>query len=234
MNTEQIMDRIAKLMAKAKGTNNENEAAIFAEKAAELLAEHNLTEEMLRHRDADREQGPIGGHPYAGRVPDQWRQWILNGCSKLYFCQLIMTGRGKKTYTFYGREHNAKVASMMSDYLFATVKRMAREYSPVKAEQNDFRKGAGLRLNQRLRELHDLQNPPQPVGASNPDGLPALYANEARAVDSYIAELFPNLRTGKSRPARMGAGAQAGRAAADRIGLNTQVRETRANRMLGA
>lgn len=235
MSDEAIMDRIAKLMAKAKGTSNEHEAAIFAEKAAELLAEHNLTEEMLAQRDVDREQGPVGTHKYNGRAPDQWRVWILQGTARLYFCHLIATKTyNGKVYEFIGREHNAKVAQLMSDYLIATVKRMAREYSPHKPDQGDFRKGAGLRLHRRLYDLYEQQNTKVPTEA-NPDNLPALYASESQAVEEYLRKQFPNLRAGKTgRPVKMGEGARAGMAAADRIGLNTQVRETRASRMIGA
>lgn len=105
---EDILGKVSKLLAKAKGTSNENEAAIFAAKAAELLAKHNLDEAMLREHDKSKEEGPVGAHPYEGRIPDRWRELILQGCARLYFCQLTVNGR---RYTLYGREHNAVVAN---------------------------------------------------------------------------------------------------------------------------
>lgn len=231
-NTAATMDRIAKLMAKAKGTDNEHEAALFAAKAAEMLAEHNLTEEMLRSRDSDREQGPIGGYDFTTRCPDRWRELILQGCAKLYYCELIKMNIAGAKYRLYGREHNYIVAKLMAEYLFATVKRMAREYSPGKVEQSDFRRGAGLRLYERLLELHKAQL--GPVSPSNPGNLPALINHEIIAVDDYIASALGKLRTSKAKPMKMGFGAMAGRSAADKIGLNTQVKETRASRMIGS
>lgn len=229
---EAVLDRISKLMAKAKGTNNEHEAAIFMAKAAEMLAKHNLSEALLRERDVNRSEGPIGGHPYKGRVPDRWRELILMGCCKVYFCKLT-SGYGRQ-YTVYGREHNAVVAKLMAEYLFATVKRMAREYSPHKAEQGDFRRGAGLRLYQRLVELYNTQNAPPPVVTTGTT-LPALYAGEENAVQAYMENLFGGgLKAKAGRGMKLGSGAAAGRAAANGISLNTQVgRETRASRMLG-
>lgn len=220
---ETILSRISKLMAKAKGTNNENEAAIFAAKAAEMLAKHNLDEAMLREHDASLEQGPVGGHPYAGRIPDRWRELILMGCAKVYFCKLILSkAGGKKVYTLYGREHNAVVAKLMAEYLITTVKRMAREHSAAKAEQGDFRRGAGEQLYHRLLELYKAQNTPAP-SSSTGNTLPALYNDEANAVDAYVNSIFSNLGSVKSRPMKMGASAMVGRSAANGISLNTQV-----------
>lgn len=221
---ESILDKVQKLMAKAKGTENENEAAIFAAKAAELLAKHNLDEALLRDHQQGKEEGPIGEHPYEGRVPDRWRELILQGCAKLYFCKLLrhQVG-GKKRYTLYGREHNAVVAKLMAEYLIATVKRMARQYSADKATQGDFRRGAGLRLYERLVALYNEQNKPAPASATGTT-LPALYRGEENAIDQYIADRFPNLRSArKGKPMKHGAAAWAGRSAADSISLSTQV-----------
>lgn len=217
---EDILDKVAKLLAKAKGTNNENEAAIFAAKAAELMARHNLDEAMVAEHTGRDARGPIGGHNYDGRVPDRWRELILQGCAKLYFCRLTCTRGHKRFYTLYGRQSNATVAKLMADYLFATVKRMAREYSEDKARQNDFRKGAGIRLYQRLVELYNTQNIPVASG-NNPDNLPALYEAEDKEIVAWMDENL-NLKPGP-KPMRLGLGALAGQQAADGINLTTQV-----------
>lgn len=232
MSNEAIMDRIAKLLAKAKGTDNENEAAIFAAKAAELLAEHNLTEAQLAARDSGKDQ-PIGEHPHPGRTPDLWRQRIAAGCAKVYFCTMLVhtDGRGKKSVRFYGREHNAKVAIAMTDYLIATVKRMAREYSAAKVVQSDFRRGAGDRLFERLMEIYRAAQAPAPLATGTT--LPALYNSEAKEIAAWVQSKY---RVGKAKTrghTYKGDGAFAGRDAANRISLNTQVgRETRAGRLL--
>jgi hypothetical protein len=146
------------------------------------------------------------------------------GCAKLYFSKLsVRTGGSKRVYTFHGREHNAKVAMLMMEYLIATVKRMAREYSPTKREQGDFRRGAGQRLYERLKEMYDAQNAPPPASDRNPMNLPALYAGEQKAIDEHIANSVGKLRKVNRKGMKMGTGAAAGRSAANTIRLNTQV-----------
>lgn len=229
--TDALLDQIAKLRAKAEGTNNPHEAELFAAKVAELLAKHNLDEAMLRSRDAEREQGPIGEHPFGLRVPDAWRERIMAGVAKLYYCKLLYTRRRSgqadaRSWRFVGREHNAIVAKAMAEYLFATVKRMAREYSSERSLQSNFRKGAGDRLYNRMLELAAAQRATPAAGAG--DGTALMVLTEDQALADYLA----NTPTGKSRSHKHGAGSHAGWEAGGRIGLNTQVTETRAERML--
>lgn len=223
--TEVLLDRIAKLRAKAEGTSNQAEAELFAAKVAELLAKHNLDEAMLRSRDATREQGPIGEHLFNVRVPDAWRERILIGVAKVYFCEVIFNAGNVRSYRLVGREHNAVVAKAMAEYLFATVKRMAREYSSVSREQKNFRKGAGDRLYMRLRELAAEQRKEQ-RGVGN--GMALMVRTEDQALDEWMA----HIETIKGKGHRHGAGSNAGWDAAGNISLNTQVTETRASRML--
>lgn len=229
--TEALLDRIAKLQAKAKGTNNQAEAELFAAKVAELLAKHNLDEAMLRARDATREQGPIGRHPFGMRVPDAWRERIVIGVARVYFCKLVFkTPSGKVdpwSWTFVGREHNALVAKAMAEYLVATVKRMAREYSPRKAEQANFRKGAGDRLYNRLLKLAEEQRA-QTQATSSGNAQALVIVTEDQALDAYLGEV----KEVKGKGHKHGRGSNAGWDAAGNISLNTQIKETRAERML--
>lgn len=230
--TDILLDRIAKLQAKANGTTNQAEAELFAAKVAELLAKHNLDEAMLRARDADREQGPIGKHPFGKRVPDAWRERIMSGVARLYFCRILITTRNGRadphSWTFVGREHNAVVAKAMAEYLFATVKRMAREYSPYKAEQSNFRKGAGDRLYNRLYEMAEAQRAEQPGGVNN--GMALMVVTEDQALADYLGDVT----VVKSKTHKHGRGSQEGWEQAGRIGLTTQIKETRTERMIGS
>lgn len=228
--TEALLDRIAKLQAKAAGTTNQAEAELFAAKVAELLAKHNLDEAMLRARDTEREQGPIGRHPFGTRVPDAWRERIVSGVARVYFCRVTFKLRNGKadphTWTFVGREHNAIVAKAMAQYLIATVKRMAREYSPISRDQKNFRKGAGDKLYQRLWDLAESMRAEQ-TGASN--GTAMVVRTEDQALADYLGDI--QLLKGKTH--KHGSGSYEGWEAADGISLNTQIRETRAERMIG-
>ncbi len=229
--TEQLLDRISKLQAKAASTTNQAEAELFAAKAAELLAKHNLDEAMLSARDAARDQGPIGRHPFGMRVPDAWRERIIDGVARLYFCRVVFATRNGKpephSWTFVGREHNAVVAKAMAEYLIATVKRTAREHSPISRMQKNFRKGAGDRLYNRLHELSQAQRQPT---AEHGNGMALMVVNEFDQLDAYLGDV----QIIKSKTHKHGAGSLAGWEQAGKIGLNTQIRETRASRMIGS
>jgi hypothetical protein len=224
-----IQDRISKLLAKARGTDNEREAAIFMAKAQEMLARHNLDEAELRARES-RDDDPVGSQDYRDGVA-KWRLTIAQGCAKLYFCSLLKSGR---TIQFVGKPHNTAVAISMTDWLCTVVKRMSREHTGDRAMQADFQRGASIRLYQRLVELYREQNAPPPA-AAGPTGnaLVVLYRNEETAVADYLSSM--NVRAGrKGRGMKLGAAAGAGMAAANTISLNKQVgAERRPSRMLG-
>lgn len=228
---EAIAATIAKLLAKAKGTNNEHEAALFAAKAAELLARHNMTEAMIAAREGG-DNDPIGGHRMNRKSVAKWRRYIAAGCAELYFCKLVSYG---SQLEFVGKTHNAEVAMSMCDWLCSVVVRMAREYTDDRLSIEDFKRGAGSRLYQRLHALYLQQNPPAPTPEQTGTGLPALYKNEAQKVQDWMDEEYGPLRSRKSRALKIrgGAGA-AGYDRAGSINLSTQVAERRSSRMIGS
>lgn len=234
MDKEAIMARIAKLIAKAKGTTNENEAAIFMAKAAEMLAEHNLTEAMLRAREAGKDDPFVHGQ-YAnprGATAWPWHGRMMNALSKAYFCQCVRDQKGK--FNFFGREANVAVANHMAEYLIRTILRMAREYTADLTTQEDFKRGAVSRMAERLLEIYKSQAGPEnlPVVVDNPNNLPALYSTELALARDFAQGFYGGLKKGKGRLILKGEGALAGRAAAERISLNKQVAETRTSRLL--
>lgn len=139
-----IIDRIRKLLALQKSPN-ENEAAIAAEKAAELLALHNLTLADVRPESKIEE----------ARIDEQaldtlkgsatWRRRLANAVAQVYFCEYFYVTYHKPVerrrknskkpaeftkydqHNFIGYPHNTAVARMMFEYLADTVERLARE-----------------------------------------------------------------------------------------------------------
>jgi uncharacterized protein DUF2786 len=59
MANEKMVDKIAKLLAKAEGTTNEHEAATFMAAAQRLMLEHAIEEGMLAKADPARRTRPI-------------------------------------------------------------------------------------------------------------------------------------------------------------------------------
>lgn len=230
MADEAIMDRIAKLLAKAKGTTNEHEASIFMAKAAEMLAEYNLTEAMIAARQSGKDdpfvRGPYGNPRGASAWP--WHGTMMVALGRVYFCSCVKEGSNK--FVFFGRDANVRVATSMAEYLIRTILRMAREYSAEGIAQEDFKRGAVARMGERLRELYTEQT--AVVVSANPGNLPALYKTELAEARGFAESYYGGLRKGRSKLIVKGEGGAAGRSAADRISLNKQVAETRASRML--
>lgn len=54
MNDERLIEKLAKLLAQAEGTDNEHEAAAFVERAQQLATEHAVDLERARGRQRDR------------------------------------------------------------------------------------------------------------------------------------------------------------------------------------
>lgn len=226
-----IQDRIAKLLAKAKGTSNEHEAAIFMAKAAEMLAEHNLTEAMIAARESGKDD-PIGRYAYEKKLY-VWHKPVINALARLYFCSCVYEKNSTGLYVFFGREANARVASSMMEYLIATIRRMSREFSQDRGDMEDFKRGAALRMTERLTELWRAQSGPSTAVVASGGNLPALYDSELKQARSAAESYYGGLGKGKTTKITIkGAGGAAGRAAADRISLNKQVSETRASRLL--
>lgn len=244
-----FLEKLRKLNAKANDPSiGEAEAALYAQKVAELLAERNLTEAALEVQ------------PQLEEVKEDslkntwlinpWARDIAHAAAALYFCDIFWRQHGQViTLFFVGKAHNVEVAKSMSDYLIKTVTRLALAYaqspeamkdpywSPVKA-RNGFQRGAARRLQQRLVALKFQQassEPPKTLANGNPGNLPALYASEHQQVEVYMKKEHPNLRVSKGRGSdSSGDHAARGKAAADRISLSAQIGSSASARMIGS
>ena len=194
-NTKKLLDRVRKLLATANDPSvNEAMAANYAAKAQELLEQHNLS--LLDVTDEEKKQG-IGRFTWTPKYAgDSWRKMVALAAAKVYMTKLIFTEmkieiRGGKMawrpgYILVGREANCEVARSMIDYLFSTVVRLSKNYSSDQKERHLFEAGAGLRLNQRLKEMYAASAvTPKAEGSSN---LPALYSQELTLVEDWANE----------------------------------------------
>lgn len=231
--TDKIIDRIRKLLAKANDPAvNENEAAIFAAKAQELLEQHNIS--LLDVSEEEKKQG-IGRYTWAPKYAgERWRKLVATWAARVYMCKLINTKmkveiRGGKldwrpAYILVGRKVNVEIAKSMIDYLFATVVRLSKNYSKVRKERQLFEAGCGLRLAMRLHAMYEAsaKNPAKNNSGSN---LPALYSQELALVDDWIEENIENVKNRKSfkMPDLDHIHSANGAAAAEGISLNSQV-----------
>jgi hypothetical protein len=231
-----LVKRIRALMAMANDKNiGETEAALFATKVQELLAEHGMS--MADVRAVNDES--VKAHDFGQRWKSPARKKLLRAVCDYYMCEALSPGDKHDTWTIIGRPHNVTVAVEMTDYLIKTVIRMSNEYGKKHGKPGgaviDFRRGAMMRLATRLtqkrREITEQKAVWKGPGKANPGNLPALFSSEQALIDS-ISETFNPVE----RPARklkIGDDAVEGWRAAEDIGLHDQVTSGTGRLMIG-
>lgn len=242
-NQESLIEKIRKLNAKANDKSvTEAEAALYAQKVAQLLQEHNLTEAAIQVKEDVEEVGEA--RIYNSKTGDTWCQTMAGAVARLYFCDIYLNRLGQNVkIAFVGKPHNVEVATSMTLYLIKTIGRLANEYARSPAAisdwnytftraRNGFERGAGMRMYERLAQMKREQtaNEPQRSATGTPSNLPALYQDESMLVKAYMSKI--GLRAGRGGGVtNSGQHAAHGRAAANSISLNSQVGST-SSRML--
>lgn len=129
---QDILDRIAKLLALATSPN-EHEAVAAATKAQELLLEHNLHLEDIKseHKSPDLLIEQVEIDSYSRRV--YWKGFLANVIADANFCKMWWMG-GRMIVV--GRNHNVAIVKSLYEYLTTTVERLAAE--GVKSEKQAY------------------------------------------------------------------------------------------------
>ena len=229
---EDILRKIAALMAKANGTENEHEAAVFAAKAQEMLAKHNLAMmDVLEGIAAERRETVTQVEVENKHTPSDWHKRLLGAVARFYFCRSLFCG---SKFLLVGKLHNAAVAASMFGYLKKTTERLALEWARAEgdivslSECLNFKHACGLRLAERLYRMFQEQQ-----GSGSPTGttLPALHESETKAIDEFLARAYPNRTPGLINEDIVGRGGAAGYRAGGEISLQTQVSNAAAKQL---
>ncbi len=164
--TTKVAILITKLLALARdGGATEAEAALAAEKAQELMTEHNLS--MASVEAAGGQSGDEGQRVKDGirhRQVYKWQRVLMNALADLNFCycqEKYETGRGFNRvfdgYMLIGRSANVAAVRVMFEYLLQTIDRLARADVQDGAKlftryAHSFKEGCADRVIERLRE----------------------------------------------------------------------------------
>ena len=222
-----IVDKIQKLLALTE-SSNEHEAALAAEKAHELLAEHNLSMAQVESAGKKEKLNDQVGHTSAtSKLGARWVRNLWQATARLYFCEYLYSSGNHRTYhTVIGSEANTTTACHMAEFFTKSVVKMSKGSD----SQGSFRTGCALRLVTRLNEMRKLAQE-QPVTASNKSNLPALYEQTKEQLDNYISDTWKDVKTLPSKEFSIADSNaySAGRKAANSIGLNTQTTGTTNN-----
>lgn len=124
--SDSIKKRIAALLAKAEGTDNQFEADTFMAKVNELLEKHQI--EMHEVRKAAGDSDPMGKEKGEANIyaSMSWAKDVANALARYYGCRFIYWRRGNHTvYEVVGRESSRATFEMMLPFVLSQVKQQA-------------------------------------------------------------------------------------------------------------
>ena len=197
-----LLGRIRKLLAKAEGTDNANEAEAFSAKAAQLIAEHRIDPDHVRdaltHGSLGVRRIAIGRGAYV-----RARLALLDTIARNEDCEVVFeTGNAGTTAVLAGFESDLDMTEVLYTSLHAqAASQMAnvRMRTPAATQRwrRSFLFGFANRVAEQLAAARDRAAEamaPKP-GDPSPDGgtsLPDVLARRARVTRS------PPIRSGVS------------------------------------
>jgi hypothetical protein len=228
-----IMRQIRALLNLTVGRGaTEEEASAAASKVQELLLKYQLT--MGEVHEA---KNPVVEEFRAqkSRREERWRAALFAVVARTYLCRAMRDFVEDETrYRLFGRRANVEIALAVYDYLLGAVKRIARvECRGQKASfRNAFCHGMVYRLGQRMRDSRKHFKEEAPEGTAL--ALLSLEQREEIAISCYFRENRIDSRPGRPFGWVSSEAFDAGRAAAEGVNLDAQVKGGREPLAIGA
>jgi hypothetical protein len=240
---EKAIDRVRKLLALA-GSANENEAMAANDKAQQIMAELNLSMADVTDKVED------GIIEDASLESDSrpWRRTIGTHVALLYFCDYVYGYKKYMTsaracgyirrdqHIFFGAPHNVAVAQMMFMYFCDTIIRLAKDgsqqYTPRERTKyiTTFQKACARRLASRLYDKYEAIMAAK-QGKGDGSNLPALYDQTREQMENFMKGSpnapDPDHTPRPPVPYSHGAAEREGKEAAEKIGLDVQLKHDR-------
>lgn len=217
-NYEKIKARIAALLAKAKGTDNEHEAAAFIAKAEEMLEQYQIDlSELGDESDKVRHHAGLDAD---GKWVASWHRSLYRQLGQYYGCQSIKvhTQRGYRQ-ELVGRESAIVTTDLMFVFIKGECNRLGRQMKldgSAPTDANGARlvgNALALRIAKLIREREERDAlAPTTDAAKN-----ALVVKDQ--VIALYEQLFPSVQTSKGHKIKTNADA---RELAEGIGLHRQ------------
>lgn len=157
-----IIDRIQKLLRLAQNAGSEQEAALAAERASQLMAQHEIHEAML-NLDAPTEtravEEIVKHHDVTTtRKKVAWHMRIVNGVAATYGAYAYWQG---PRVVLFGRLSAVQAAAYTSQFLIREVERICDANAPrarfSRGYRNAFRLGCAARIEARLQAVADME-----------------------------------------------------------------------------
>lgn len=230
MATESIKRKIAALLAKANGTDNEHEAAAFVAKANELLVKHQLEEWDVTDLEKSKAADPVNREvmfSWKDATPSLNEHKLFSHLARFYGCRVINThGRALNTkgtryvnttqLNVFGAESARETLRLMFPFVLEQCKAAGKRLNA--AGHGPASKMALRVVNALVIRIYRLTEE-QKAATKTP-------VAESRAlvivdqVESMVALAFPELRTTKARAITT---TQAAHREASKVSLHRQV-----------
>lgn len=215
MSNDKIITKIRKLLALAQ-SGNENEAALAAAKANELMAEHEFSSTDLIYHEIQEKQFDTG----KSAMP-QWKLSLANFIASAYDCRITYSSgycfdkgtpneiRSNAKINLIGPELDVEVALYVYEFCFKTVERMTKEYmkrtkgsdsgARVK-ERNSYQLGLARSLGKKVDDFAD-ENRVKNETKVNQEGVTGkdLIVIKQDAVNKYCDSLSLRKGSGSSQ-----------------------------------
>ncbi len=212
MNREDVISKVRKLF-ELSSSSNENEAALAAAKARELLSRYNLS---MADVPADEMKGLVSATQTSvqiGKVLHSWVRGLLVYISRWYECEhIIHRRRGLNlNLLFIGAGADAEIAAYTFQFMRRELERLLENALPRLKRENRYWSGTALRyayLDGAVKRIGErFQKHTENMMAAEREGCKELVLVKQEMIKSYMAKAFPRIRRehGKSRIVNAGA-----------------------------
>lgn len=221
--TEGLKAKIAALIAKANGTDNEHEAAAFMNKAMEMMQKYQLESWELRDKEDPMGMTPIWS---TNKNPVTWKKYLVNLVAMYYGARSLMvpTGTGW-TFYFVGRESARVTATEMYPFIYGQVvawgKKLAESHPELNAKQHTRK--VCHNLTYRLAQIVAERNEQYAAERDAKGNKGAIASHALTTLDETEAYMNRDGAVQKSKGGKIGTGGRIHREAADSVKLEKQV-----------
>ncbi len=240
MTKEQVISKVKKLFELSR-SNNENEAALAAAKARELLSAYNLTVADLPMDRMQDHLSIVESSLHMGKVLRTWVKSLMLHVAGGFECEVIIRRqRGKDPAPSYiGTVADSQVAAYTCIFLYQELNRLVENALPQLRRENEgwhttslknsYLEGAVNRIGERFRE--QIQALRHVEETTCKDLIPA----KDKMIKTYMKNNFDGIRKeyGKSRTRSLAAFKQGYDDAAS-LDLRPGVEDTKSYSQVGA
>lgn len=232
MQLDQVIQKVQKLLRLAE-SDNEHEAQLAADRAAELMQKYKIQSAML---NLDETTVKVESTCLWNKASVDWHMYLAAGVAEINDCGIWVHNR--RSLMICGSEGSLQITNFLFHYLLRTIRKLSRMYlvefygsskgKGLHAHRMAFAAGCVSRVCERLKEKKHSRE--QSAEATHGCQALTVINKERQEVETWMRSNL-NLRPARRRAARGGQAYADGRAAGDlvsiRDGLNSGGRDPR-------